>query len=91
MAGEERLSLVAFAAACNLEPDRIQRFVWLGLLDPVEETEDGTGFLFEPAQLATVARIQRLHHGLSIDYSAVGVVMDLLDRIEELERRLRRT
>jgi hypothetical protein len=41
--------------------------------------------------LATAARIQRLRAGFSLNYAAVGLVMDLLDRIEELETALRRT
>jgi hypothetical protein len=33
-----------------------------------------------------MARIQRLHNGLNLNYSALGLVIDLLDRIEQLER-----
>ncbi|MFD2353761.1 chaperone modulator CbpM [Nonomuraea ferruginea] len=33
--------------------------------------------------------MQRLHEGLSINYAAIGVVIDLLDRIAELETALR--
>jgi hypothetical protein len=36
-----------------------------------------------------VARVQRLHFGLSLNYAAIGLVLDLLDRIDELERRER--
>jgi hypothetical protein len=35
--------------------------------------------------LAVVARIQRLRNGLGLNYAAIGLVLDLLDRIEELE------
>jgi chaperone modulatory protein CbpM len=35
-----------------------------------------------------VARIRRLRAGLAINYTAVGVVIDLLDRIAELEAAL---
>jgi hypothetical protein len=41
------------------------------------------------AQLARAARIVRLRAGLGLNYAAVGVVLDLLDRIEELETALR--
>ncbi|HEY8556739.1 MAG TPA: chaperone modulator CbpM, partial [Actinomycetes bacterium] len=37
----------------------------------------------------TVARIQRLRTGLSLNYAAIGLVLDLLDRIDVLERDLR--
>jgi hypothetical protein len=39
--------------------------------------------------VARAARIQRLHHDLGLTYSGTGVVLDLLDRVDELERRLR--
>ena len=34
-----------------------------------------------------VARIQRLRAGLGLNYAALGLVLDLLDRIAELEAR----
>jgi chaperone modulatory protein CbpM len=38
---------------------------------------------------ARLARMQRLRCGLDLNYAAVGVVMDLLDRINRLEAALR--
>jgi hypothetical protein len=40
--------------------------------------------------LVTVARIQRLRSGLGLNYAAIGLVLDLLDHIEELESASRR-
>ncbi|MEU7747791.1 chaperone modulator CbpM [Nonomuraea sp. NPDC049158] len=83
-----RLDLNSYARATGLHPEAIRRLVALGLLEPVR---DARGELyFPPAQVAVAARIQRLHHGLSINYAAIGLVIDLLDRIEELETTLRR-
>jgi hypothetical protein len=36
-----------------------------------------------------VARIQRLHTGLPLNYAAIGLVMDLLERVDRLEAQLR--
>lgn len=84
-----RLSLDRFAARTGLHPELVRRFVALGLLEAVR---DARGRLwFTPAQLRTVARIQRLHFGLSLNYAAIGLVMDLLDRIDVLEAEMRRT
>jgi hypothetical protein len=44
---------------------------------------------FTPDQVAAVARISRLRSGLSLNYAAIGVVTDLLDRIAQLEAALR--
>jgi chaperone modulatory protein CbpM len=37
-----------------------------------------------------MARIERLRTGLSLNYAALGLVIELLDRITELEGALRR-
>jgi chaperone modulatory protein CbpM len=82
-----RLSLEGFASSAGLHPELVRRLVALGLLRAVR---DGTGELWlAPSELVTVARIQRLRAGLSLNYAAVGLVCDLLDRIDLLERALR--
>jgi len=84
-----RLSLDSFATRAGLHPELVRRWVALGLLEP---TRDAAGRLwFAPVQLRTVARIQRLRAGLSVNYAALGLVMDLLDRIDLLEQALRST
>ena len=77
----------SFARATRLHPDMVRRLVVLGLLEP---QRDRAGRLwFPPAQLALAARIQRLRSAFALNYAAVGVVLDLLDRVTELERELR--
>jgi hypothetical protein len=39
--------------------------------------------------LAVIARVQRLRTGLGLNYAAIGLVLDLLDRIDELEMKSR--
>jgi chaperone modulatory protein CbpM len=82
-----RLDLESFARAAGLHPDLVRRLVALGLLDAAP---DAAGELwFAPAQLAVAARLQRLRAGFGLNYAALGIVMDLLDRIAELEAALR--
>jgi chaperone modulatory protein CbpM len=89
MTRPSRLSLERFARQAGLHPQLVQKFVALGLLDA---ERDATGALwFRPAALVTVARVQRLRAGLSLNYAAIGLVLDLLDRIDELEAASRRT
>jgi chaperone modulatory protein CbpM len=84
-----RLDLDSFARAPALHPDLVRRFVALGLL---ESTVDSAGQMwFGPRQLLTVARIQRLRAGLELNYAALGLVLDLLERIAELEATRGRT
>ena len=82
------LELNSFATRARLHPDLVRRLVALGLLEG--ERDAGGRLWLAPTELATVARIQRLRAGFSINYAAVGLVLDLLDRIEELQAALRR-
>jgi len=82
-----RLNLHSFAARAGMHPELVRRLVTLGLLEP---TRDATGRLwFTAPDLRTAARIQRLRAGLGLNYAAIGVVVELLDRVADLERQLR--
>jgi hypothetical protein len=86
LARPRRYDLESFAGATGLHPDLVRRFVALGLVDA---TRDAAGELwFSPAQLAAAARVRRLHAGLPLNYAAIGIVVDLLDRIARLEAAL---
>ena len=88
LARPSRMSLDTFSRSCGLHPDVVRRLVALGLLDPARDSAGG--LWFSAGQVAAMARIQRLRTGLALNYAAVGVVVDLLDRIAELESELRR-
>jgi hypothetical protein len=82
-----RLSLERLAQQTGVHPQLLVRFIELGLL---EAERDSSGRIWlAPNAAVTVARVQRLHMGLSLNYAAIGLVLDLLDRIDELERRER--
>ena len=83
-----RLDVDSFAAASGMNPDVIRRLVALGVLDAAA---DSAGRLwFAPSQLAGLARVQRLRAAFPINYAAIGLVTDLLDRIAALETALHR-
>jgi hypothetical protein len=82
-----RLDLGAFARESGTHPELIRRLVALGLL---EAHQDPAGDLwFSRGQLAALGRVQRLHAGFALNYAAIGLVTDLLDRIAALEAALR--
>jgi chaperone modulatory protein CbpM len=82
-----RLPVDEFAAAAGLHPEVVHRLVALGLLDG---DSPAGGVLRLPAtELPRAARIARLRTGLGLNLTAVGLVLDLLDRIDELEAALR--
>ncbi|HZO65148.1 MAG: chaperone modulator CbpM [Kribbellaceae bacterium] len=77
------LDLESFARLAGLHPQVVRRLVALGLVDAAR---DASGRLWFPyAELTTVARLQRLRAAFSINYAALGLVVDLLDRIAALE------
>ena len=84
-----RLSLDGFAGRVGLHPEQIRRFVALGLLDP-DVTASGE-LRFRPSDVYTVARIERLRVGLSLNYASIGLVMDLLDEIDMLHHAAARS
>jgi chaperone modulatory protein CbpM len=81
------LSLDEFAAVTGLHPDLVRRLAALGV---IEAARDPAGELWFPrGQVAAVARVQRLRAGFALNYGAVALVTDLLDRIAVLEAALR--
>jgi chaperone modulatory protein CbpM len=82
------LSLDQLAHRSGLHPDMVRRLVALGLV-PCRPDARGEPW-FDPSAVAVAARIQRLRTGLGLNYAAIGLVLDLLDRIEQLESAQRR-
>lgn len=82
-----RITLDSFCTEADLHPDFVRKLVDLGIVD-VEESEGRTWI--DRRQSARVAMAQRLHDGLSLNWAAVGVVIDLLDRIDALEDEVER-
>lgn len=78
--------LPEFCVRTGADPRLVRRYVALGLLVPVVH---GTEHRFTAAHAAQLGRLQRLRIGLGLNYTALGVVCDLLDRITELEAALR--
>ena len=82
-----RLDLQSFSRAVGLHPELVRHLVALGLLEAMRTT---TGEVwFAPEQLAAAARIRRLRAGFGLNYAALGLVVDLLDRVARLEAVLR--
>ena len=75
-----------FARRCGLHPELVRRFWALGLIAAARHV-DGS-LWYSPAQVPAVARLQRLHAALPLNYAALGLVCDLLDRITDLETAL---
>ncbi|MBW1955081.1 MAG: hypothetical protein JRI76_12085 [Deltaproteobacteria bacterium] len=87
--GSAFLRMPEVASRCSIQPDMIYHFVRLGLIDPVEWTDNPEEWRFERHAVLLIQKILRLHRDLEINFAGIGVVLELLDRIEALERRIR--
>jgi MerR family transcriptional regulator, heat shock protein HspR len=82
------LTLSEVASCCGVHPELIGRFVTLGLLDPVGRSADHE-LLFEAGAVPLLRKILRLRNQLGINYAGIGVVLELISRIEEMEAHIR--
>ena len=79
--GDGRVELDVIAREAGVHPDLVRRFVALGLLDRRPFPRDAA---------RRIARASRLRRDLGLDYAGALLASELLDRIEQLEERLRR-
>ncbi|SDI27618.1 MerR HTH family regulatory protein [Arthrobacter subterraneus] len=81
-----RLNLEAVARSSGVHPEVVMRFVDLDLIRPLGDASGGPWF--SPRAPELIARVMRLHSELSLNYAAIPLVLDLLVRVDSLERRL---
>jgi DNA-binding transcriptional MerR regulator len=81
----EMLTLEELSRLVDLHPEMVVRLVDLGLVDPeVSEPE----WLFQDTVVPRIWKVKRLHRDLGVNWAGIGVVLDLLDRIDDLEREI---
>jgi DNA-binding transcriptional MerR regulator len=88
-AGSSRyLKLTEVAYHCGVHPELVDRFVALGLLDVVDRDVSGEA-MFQNDVLQLVRKILRLRNQLGVNYAGIGVILELMSRIEALEAQIR--
>jgi chaperone modulatory protein CbpM len=85
---EVTLTTVELSRACRTSEQQIEVWVYEGVLQPSGQTREE--WRFGGDSLARMRRAARLMHDLDINAAGVALALDLLDRIAELESRLRR-
>lgn len=84
--GERLITLHELGRLVGVHPDKLRRYIVLGLIDPdIEDPEP----LFEDTIVARVDKIERLKKDLGLNLAGCGLVLDLLERITELEEQLK--
>ena len=67
----------------GLHPETVRRFIEFGLLESAQVS--GADVLLDPVALRRIGVIQRLRCDLGINLAGIGVILDLLDRIDALQ------
>ncbi len=81
-------TLTELAYRTGLHPELIDRFVSLGLIEFTGSTHDGEP-IFDSGVIPLVRRILRLRNQLGVNYAGIGVILELMSRLETLEARIR--
>ena len=82
------LTLDGLAAETAMHPALVQRFIEYGLIEPAERA--GAHMLFDVDCVARVSKIERLRRHLGANLASVGVILDLLERMNRLEQEIER-
>ena len=83
-----RYTLTEVAYRAGLHPELIDRFIRLGLIEFSDRTGDGE-LLFDSEVIPLIRRILRLRNELGVNYAGVGVILELMTRLDALEARIR--
>lgn len=82
------LTLAEVACHCGLHPELVERLVRIGLIDCAVRNTNGE-VLFHADVVPLVRTILRLRNHLGVNYAGIGVVLELMARIESLENHVR--
>jgi DNA-binding transcriptional MerR regulator len=83
---EGSLSAGELAAAAGISEARLARLVRLGLVEPAAPEVSR----FSAAAAARLRRMLRLHRDLGVTLVGAAIVVDLLERLDRVERELAR-
>lgn len=86
---EERLmSLDEVARAVGLHPELVERLVDYGVVEPVERA--GASIFFDCSAVPRLFAVERLRRDVGANVASAALILDLVDRIRDLEREIAR-
>jgi len=83
------LSVEELCDRCFLQYEQVLEMVHEGVLDPDAETPGRWRFTY--SSVRRVRTVQRLQRDLGVNPAGAALALELLDRLDEMERRLRLT
>lgn len=84
---EEPVYVISVAARlCEMHPQTLRSYERLGLVQPTRT--DNRNRLYSDADIARLRQIQRLTRDLGVNLAGVGVILDLLERMETMRAEM---
>jgi len=83
----EEITLGELSRTCRVHAEWVVELVQEGVVEPLPV--QGTQLRFSAASIVRVQKANRLQRDLGVNLAGTALVLDLLDRIEALEARLR--
>ena len=83
---DEPLTLDAVADAVGTRTTLVARLVKLGVLEPI--SDDLKEPLLQTRSVIRLRRMARLRRDLGVNFAGAAVILDLVDRIEELKKQV---
>ena len=77
------MTLDALASCTHIHPQIVEQFIEVGLIEPVERV--GPAPLFDVSVVPRLRIIERLRCDLGINLAGIAVILDIVDRLRELE------
>jgi len=88
---ETVITLDELCHSCTVRTEEVVTMVREGIIDPADNGQDGSrasGWRFHISSVRRVRTVVRLQRDLGINLPGAALALELLDRIEELERSM---
>jgi chaperone modulatory protein CbpM len=88
---EEEISLAELSRTCRVHAEWVMELVHEGVIEPrgTAESVQTPQWRFSATTIVRVQKARRLQHDLGINLPGVALALELLDRIDALEARVR--
>lgn len=82
------MSITHLCERCMISEIEIEELVYEGVIEPLSIQEES--WTFSSETMWRVKKVQRLRRDLDLNISGAALTIQLLDRIEELEKMIKR-
>jgi len=86
---EEEISLAELTRTCRVHTEWVMELVDEGVIEPRGRGAAGPQLRFSATTIVRVEKARRLQNDLGVNLPGVALALELLDRIDALESRLR--